>query len=417
MRFCIAFLCIIVAVIAVFVGRIYQRLLDLSVPEEFPINSTWQYKLVGFSNGLVKDLARVVTFVGVGDSYYSNLVSLLAFTSSLFKNEIYSDVLEINDTKIFGVNVRIYRHMNKTNQDKKEGKQDLLPAMIYFHGGGWTFGSLDSYDEFCRKLAVSAQIIVISANYRQAPDFIYPTQFNDCYNVAIGVLNTGATYGVDVSRVGIIGDSAGGNLAAAVSHYLAVVSEMHCKTQYLKAQILVYPPLQFLDFDLPSFVQYAGNSILSREEHAEYVSLYLNGTVDLKEFLLSGNHSHHLQGTEYMLFLNKSKPAIMQDFHPQQLSPTVMEALTHFKGSPLMAKDFMGIPPTFILTAEFDVLKDEGFFYSERLRMAGVLVKHKNYQSFHGFVTAATEGSSAKTDEGDEAISDIVQYIRERLAK
>ena len=86
--------------------------------------------------------ARVVTFVGVGDSYYSNLVSLLAFTSSLFKNEIYSDVLEINDTKIFGVNVRIYRHMNKTNQDKKDGKQDLLPAMIYFHGGGWTFGSL-----------------------------------------------------------------------------------------------------------------------------------------------------------------------------------------------------------------------------------------------------------------------------------
>ncbi|KAK2573512.1 Arylacetamide deacetylase, partial [Acropora cervicornis] len=360
MRFCIAFLCITVAVIAVFVGRIYQRLLDLSVPEEFPINSTWQYKLVGFSNGLVKDLARVVTFVGVGDSYYSNLVSLLALTSSLFKNEIYSDVLEINDTEIFGVNVRIYRHVNKTNQDKKDGKQDLLPAMIYFHGGGWTFGSLD---------------------------FIYPTQFNDCYNVAIGVLNTGATYGVDVSRVGIIGDSAGGNLAAA---------------------ILVYPPLQFLDFDLPSFVRYAGNSILSREEHAEYVSLYLNGTVDLKEFLLSGNHSHHLQGTEYMLFLNKSKTAIMQDFNPQELSPTIMEALTHFKGSPLMAKDFMGIPPTFILTAEFDVLKDEGFFYSERLRMAGVLVKHKNYKSFHGFVTAATEGSSAKTDEGDEAISDIV---------
>lgn len=69
-------------------------------------------------------------------------MSLLAFTSSLFKNENYSDVLEINDTEIFGVNVRIYRHRNKTNQDKKDGKQDLLPAMIYFHGGGWTFGSL-----------------------------------------------------------------------------------------------------------------------------------------------------------------------------------------------------------------------------------------------------------------------------------
>lgn len=67
---------------------------------------------------------------------------MLAFTSSLFKNEIYSGVLEVNDTEIFGVNVRIYRYGNKTNQDGKDGKQDLLPAMIYFHGGGWTFGSL-----------------------------------------------------------------------------------------------------------------------------------------------------------------------------------------------------------------------------------------------------------------------------------
>lgn len=82
-------------------------------------------------------------------------------------------------------------------------------------------------------------LLISLRSYRQAPDFIYPTQFNDCYNVAIGVLNTGATYGVDVSRVGIIGDSAGGNLAAAVTHYLAEVSEMHCKTQYLKAQVCI----------------------------------------------------------------------------------------------------------------------------------------------------------------------------------
>ena len=76
-------------------------------------------------------------------------------------------------------------------------------------------------------------------SYRQAPYYIYPTQFNDCYNVAIGLLNTGAAYGVDVSRVIIIGDSAGGNLAAAVSHNLASVSERHCKTQYLKAQVCI----------------------------------------------------------------------------------------------------------------------------------------------------------------------------------
>ncbi|XP_068672394.1 arylacetamide deacetylase-like [Montipora foliosa] len=415
MRFSIALLCIFVAVLAIAFGRIYQRLFDLPVPEEFPKNSVWQYKLVGFSNGLAKDLAYMTTLIGIGDNYHSNLASLLAFISSLFKNDIYSDSLEISDTEIFGVGVRIYKHVNKTNQDDEDGKSGLLPAIIYFHGGGWTYGSLDVYDDFCRELAVSSQIIVVSANYRQAPHYIYPTQFNDCYNVAIGVLNTGATYGIDVSRVGIMGDSAGGNLAAAVSHYIASVSEMHCRTQYLKAQILVYPSLQFLDFNLLSFVQNAGSNILSREDQAEHVSLYLNGSTDLKEILLSGNHSHHLQGTEYMSFINKSKTAVIQDDSSKELSSSALEALTHFKGSPLMAKDFKGIPQTFVLTAKFDVVKDEGFLYSERLRTAGVQVKYKNYDSFHGFVTAATEGSSARTDEGDEAIADIVQYIKERV--
>lgn len=80
---------------------------------------------------------------------------------------------------------------------------------------------------------------ILPFSYRQAPKYTYPIQFNDCYNVAVGLLNTGKDHGVDVTRVMLVGDSSGGNLAAAVSHYLAEVSEMHCRQNYLKAQVCI----------------------------------------------------------------------------------------------------------------------------------------------------------------------------------
>ena len=135
------------------------------------------------------------------------------------------------------------------------------------------------------------------------------------------------------------------------------------------------------------------------------------------EILLSGNHSQHLLGTKYMGFLRKSTPGI--SWLPQQkttLPPVVLEALTQSKASPLIAEDFRGVPPTFVITANFDVLRDEGILYVERLQDANIEVQHKNYQSFHGFVTLATEGGPARTDEGDEAFADIVQYVKDMVS-
>lgn len=415
MRASIVILCILVALLAIVFNRIYQRLFNVFVPDDFPKNSTWQFRIVGFSFGLTKDLAYLGSLVGLGDSYYSNMASLFAFASGIFKNNSYSDVLEINDTEIFGVSVRIYKPVIKTYKSvgNIDDKEHLLPGVIYFHGGGWTVGTLDGYDDFCCRLAVSAQVIVVSADYRQAPYYIYPTQFNDCYNVAVGLLNTGTNHGVDVKRVVLVGDSAGGNLAAAVSHYLAMISEKHCRRNFLRAQILIYAPFQFLDFNLPSYKMNAVNEILSQEDHVNFVSLYLNGSTDLTEILLSGNHSQHLQGSQFMSYLHKSSDGVMHEEPSTKLTSLALEALTHFKASPLMAEDFRGVPPTFIITADFDVLRDEGFFYAERLQSAKIKVKHKNYKSFHGFVTLATEGGPAMTDEGDEAFANIVEYIKD----
>lgn len=118
-----------------------------------------------------------------------------------------------------------------------------------------------------------------------------------------------------------------------------------------------------------------------------------------------------------MGFLKKSTPGI--SWLPQRkttLPPVVLEALTQSKASPLIAEDLRGVPPTFVITANFDVLRDEGILYVERLQDANIEVQHKNYQSFHGFVTLAAEGGPARTDEGDEAFADIVQYVKDMVS-
>ena len=94
------------------------------------------FKICFFFQGYIASL------LGIGDGYYSNVASLFAFASSLNKNNSYSDILEISDTEIFGVGVRIYKPVNRTNQANEPDKQVLLPGLIYFHGGGWTLGSL-----------------------------------------------------------------------------------------------------------------------------------------------------------------------------------------------------------------------------------------------------------------------------------
>ena len=111
--------------------------------------------------------AYISSLVGVGDNYYSNIASLLSFTSGLYKNDSYSDVLEINNTEIFGVHVRIYKPVNKTNESAgtKGNNGTLLPGVIYFHGGGWTIGSLgklyhcDRQDSFLSTGKCISQIV------------------------------------------------------------------------------------------------------------------------------------------------------------------------------------------------------------------------------------------------------------------
>jgi acetyl esterase/lipase len=185
---------------------------------------------------------------------------------------------------------------------------------------------------------------------------------------------------------------------------------------------------------LPSYLENENGVVLSRRDVAEFASMYLTGNTNIVDAMLAGNHSKHLENTTYMSYLKADKleesstqeensepnnndgdeEAIMdQNIGKPAIEMTELaaEALTDIKGSPLVARNFRGVPTTFLLTAEFDPLRDEGFLYAKRLKKAGLEVVHKHYLSFHGFVTVTSEPWPYGTEEAATAIKDIVEFI------
>ena len=209
------------------------------------------------------------------------------------------------------------------------------PVMIFYHGGGWVLGSLDGVDCFCRALCQEAQLLVISVDYRLSPEHPFPTGLNDCWAATQWVAKQATLIGGDSRKLLVGGDSAGGNLAAAVA--LRVKEQASFK---LAGQVLIYPVTD-LTQSLPSYESFAEGYMLTLESMRWFIQQYLPTGVDLK--------------------------------HPE--------------ASVLFAKSLAGLPPTLLLVAEFDPLRDEGLAYAQRLREAGVPVVERNWEGMvHGFI-------------------------------
>jgi acetyl esterase len=208
------------------------------------------------------------------------------------------------------------------------------PAVVYFHGGGWVIGSLDTHDGLCRALANRARAVVVSVDYRLAPESPFPAAPEDCYAAVGWVAAHGHEIGVDGGRIAVAGDSAGGNLAAVVS----LMARDRGGPQ-LRHQALIYPVTDH-DFERPSYRQNADGYLLTR--------------------------------------------AGMQWFW-DHYAPTSRRSDAYV--SPLRAEKLVGLPPATLVTAEFDPLRDEGEAYAARLSEAGVPVESVRYDGMiHGFV-------------------------------
>lgn len=213
------------------------------------------------------------------------------------------------------INVRIYRPV----LDEK------LPVIVYYHGGGWVFGNCDSTDAGCRLLAAKAQAIVVSVDYRLAPEYPFPTPLYDAYDSFIWVYENIENFGGDRANLTVAGDSAGGNLATVVAYLAATLNG-----PTIKAQALIYPVVN-VDFTTASYNAYGEHFGLDKQGMQWFAG-------------------HYTEKENY-------------------LDPHV---------SPLQIKDLSVLPKTIIIAAEADVLYDEGLAYARKLTDAGVTVEHVN---------------------------------------
>jgi acetyl esterase len=210
-----------------------------------------------------------------------------------------------------------------------------LPALVFFHGGGWVVGDLETHDPMCRHLANAAGCAVIAVDYRLAPEHKFPAAVEDCLAATQWVAANGGALGVDVARLAVGGDSAGGNLAAVVS-----LLARDRGSPPLRLQVLLYPALDF-GMSHPSHQRFAEGHLLTMATMRWFGEAYIRGPQDVADW----------------------------------------------RASPLRAPDLSGLPPAYVLTAGYDPLSDEGAAYAGRLCQSGVAVEHCHLSGqIHGFL-------------------------------
>jgi len=235
-----------------------------------------------------------------------------------------------------------------------------FPVVAYFHGGGFVLGSLDTHDRICRRLCRVSEALVVSVDYRLAPEHRFPAALDDCMAVTHWLAEHAADLRGDRDRIAIAGDSAGGNLTAAVA-----LASRADDGPGLAAQVLLYPVIDAA-CATPSFVQNAEGYLLSA--------------------------------------------SVMRWFWEEYLGPEGDPDSGY--ASVLRAPDLAGLPPALVITAEFDPLRDEGEAYAEHLRGAGNDVTMHRYDGMiHGFA-----GMDALVDEADAAIAEIGAFLSTHLA-
>ncbi|KAJ1088235.1 hypothetical protein NDU88_001394 [Pleurodeles waltl] len=282
----------------------------------------------------------------------------------------------------------------------KKSSKTRRRALIYIHGGGWCMGSPDSYDYLTRLIADRLNAIVVSVDYRLAPAHRFPAAFEDSYAAAKFFLQKEVVdqYNVDPGRICVSGDSAGGNLAAAVTQQLQEDLDVKFKP---KMQALIYPALQTVDLDTPSYRDNSDMPFLRRKATARYWSNYFVTDKSLREAMESNTHIT-LESINLLKFANWSNllPDDLKKYHvyssPKKGTSEFLKkypGITDPRAAPLLVDDerLAKLPLTYVLTCMYDVVRDDGFMYAARLKQAGVQVVHEHYDNaFHGMLSLVT---------------------------
>ena len=257
------------------------------------------------------------------------------------------DVGAVLDTRCEGphgaIALRIYRPLGA---GATPANKATLPALVYYHGGGWTIGDLDTHDVLCRELCNGSGAVVVAVDYRMAPEHRFPAAVDDCVAATAWVHAQANELGVDRARLAVGGDSAGGNLAAVVA-----IAARDGGTLPIAYQLLIYP------------------------------------ATDMRR----GHPSHTANGSGYLLTTET-----ITYYHDHYIADAAHDL--DWRASPLLHPDLSRLPPALVLTAGFDPLRDEGLEYANRLVAAGNRATYVCFdRQIHGFITMGKVIDEANT--------------------
>jgi acetyl esterase len=263
---------------------------------------------------------------------------------------------ELSDLKIPSAHgeipARLYRPIGAGGQ---------IPGLVFFHGGGWVLGDLESHDILCRRLANAGECAVLAVDYRLAPEHKFPAAVEDAITATQWAFANAQMLDIDLDRIAVGGDSAGAALAAVVCHMARDEGKPR-----ICLQLLIYPVVE-LAFTHPSHKL--------KEDHLPVLGKTM---IWFREHYLSDPKQQH-----------------------------------DWRASPLLAKSFSALPPAYVLTAGYDPLSDEGAAYADRLEQAGVQVTSRHFAGqIHGFLTMGVGFPTTKL-----AISEIGQALKQSLSK
>ncbi|MEK9721596.1 MAG: alpha/beta hydrolase [Quisquiliibacterium sp.] len=234
-----------------------------------------------------------------------------------------------------------------------------LPVLVYYHGGGWTIGDLDTHDVLCRELSNGAGCAVVAVDYRMGPEHRFPAAVDDCIAATYWVVRNAESLGIDASRLAVGGDSAGGNLAAVVA-----IAARDAGDLPIALQLLIYP------------------------------------ATDMRRVA----PSHTTNGQGYMLTSDT-----MTYFHDHYIDDPKHDL--DWRASPLLHEDLARLPAAFVITAGFDPLRDEGLHYAHKLSESGNRATHVCFErQIHGFITMGRV-----IDEANAAVAICAAQLRSAL--
>lgn len=279
-----------------------------------------------------------------------------------FKQKI--EVAEVTNLSMPGpagpIHARRYRPALSASMT---GSEPAAPLLVFYHGGGFSIGSLDSHDDLCRRICRDGSVAVLSIEYRRAPEHKFPAAVEDSIAAYRWAVDNAADQGVDPTRIAVGGDSAGGTIAAVISQIARDES-----MQQPALQVLIYPATDYVNMTR-SRKLFANGFLLTKQDMNRFRHNYLGCTDDV----------------------DAADPRV----------------------SPLLAADLSGLCPALVVTCGFDPLRDEGNRYAEALHAAGVAVDHREFASLvHGFASFFPLG-------GDCAIAttEVISSMRAHLSR